>query len=171
LQLSKFAAYDIETQYPSEWEVRLKQGSKKHDGSVIFCPSKTPRCIYIGWGELEKARSRFPTYREQAEDSLKRMKKEKKHSRMGVKLLDQRNVKVNGHEAFENHVRAVTGDYHMILPFFAGGVEHEVRSVFLHCEDSGRFFVLVADGPPEDAGELNSTFQQVLQSLKCHRET
>lgn len=171
LELSSFSAYDIETRYPSNWEVRLKQGSKKHDGSVIFCPPESPRCIYIGWGDLAKARSRFPSHREQAEDSLRRIVKEKKHSRMGIKLLDQKNVTVNGHEASENHFRAITGDYHMVLPFFAGGVEHEVQAVFLHCEDSGRFFVLVGDGSPEDMRELNGVFQQVLGSLRCHRES
>jgi len=168
LRFSNFSIYDIETKYPSEWEVRLKQGSKKDDGSVIFCPSKSPQCIYIGWGELAKAKSRFGSHKEQAEDSLKRMVKEKKHSRMGVSLLGQRTLIVNGHEAFENHFKAITGDYHMVLPFFTKGIEHEVHSVFLHCEDSGRFLVLVADGPPEDSNELNDMFQQTLDSLRCH---
>ncbi len=168
MRFSNFSIYDIESKYPSEWEVRLKQGSRKDDGSVIFCPSKSPLCIYMGWGDLAKAKSRYGSPKEQAEDSLGRMRKEKKHSRMGVKSLGQRSLTVNGHEAFENHFRAVTGDYHMVLPIFASGIEHEVQAVFLHCESSGRFFVLVADGPPEDSKELNDTFQHVLGSLRCH---
>jgi hypothetical protein len=168
LRFSNFAVYDFESKYPSEWEVRFKQGSQKDDGSVIFCPSKSPMCIYIGWGDLTRAKPRFGSCKEQAEDSLKRMVKEKKHSRMGVKLLGQRNLAINGHEAFENHLTAITGDYHMVLPLFAGGVDHEIQSVFLHCENSGRFFVLVADGPPEDSKELGETFQYLLDSLKCH---
>lgn len=168
LRFSNFSLYDIETKYPSDWEVRLKQGSKKDDGSVIFCPTNSPICVYVGWGELEKAKLRFDSHKEQAEDSLKRMAKEKKHSRMGVKLLAQRDFVVNGHDAHENHVKAITGDYHMVLPFFASGVEHEVRAVFLHCKDSNRFFVFVADGPPEDSQELAQVFQQVLDSMKCH---
>jgi hypothetical protein len=168
LKFSNFSLYDIETRYPSDWEVRLKQGSRKDDGSVIFCPANSPLCVYIGWGELGKAKSKFVSHKEQAEDSLKRMVKEKKHSRMGVEILAKRDFTVNGHDAHENHVRAITGDYHMVLPFFASGVEHEVRAVFLHCKNSGRFFVLVADGPPEDSQELNEVFEQVLDSMRCH---
>lgn len=168
MQYSKFSVYDIEASYLSDWEVRLKQGSKKQEGSVIFCPSKSPQCVYMGWGELQKARSKFRTHREQAEDSVNRMVKDKKHSRMGVKLLGQRDLVVNGHEALENHFKAITGDFRMVLPLFAGGVHHEVRAVFFHCTQSDRYFVIVADGPPEDASELNEVMQRVIASLKCH---
>jgi len=170
LNFSLFSIYDIEVLYPGDWEVRVKQGSKYTDGSVMFCVQDLHHAvaITIGWGSLNEAKKRFATAEEHAQDSMRRLEKEKRYSRMGFKLIQQEKLVINTHEAVKNISKMTTIDYSMVLPWYARKIDHYVQSVFFHCPESSRYFVVVCDGPPNNALNQKPIFDYMLTTLKCH---
>jgi len=170
LNFSLFSIYDIEVFYPGDWEVRVKHGSKYIDGSVMFCTQDIHHAvaITIGWGSLNEAKKRFKNAEEQAQDSLKRLEKERKYSRAGFEFINQEKLIINTHEAIKISSKIATIDYSMVLPWYTRKVDHEVHSIFFHCPESSRYFVIICDGPPNNALNQNSIFNYMLTTLKCH---
>jgi len=170
LNFSLFSIYDIEVLYPGDWEVRVKQGSKYINGSVMFCTQDVHHAvaITIGWGSLNEAKKRFATAEAQAQDSVKRLEKERKYSRAGFEFIRREKLVINGHEAVKNISKIATIDYSMILPWSARKIDHDVQSIFFHCQDSSRYFVVICDGPPNNALNQEPIFNYMLTTLKCH---
>ncbi|MEM3506911.1 MAG: hypothetical protein QXT31_04600 [Candidatus Bathyarchaeia archaeon] len=170
LNFSLFSIYDIEVLYPGDWEVRVKQGSKYTNGSVMFCTQDLHHAvaITIGWGDLNEARKRFTTAEEQAKDTIKRLEKERKYSRAGFELIKQEKLVINSHEAIKNISKMTTIDYSMVLPWYTRKVDHDVQSIFFHCQESSRYFVIICDGPPNNALNQELIFEYMLTTLKCH---
>lgn len=159
----RFSIYKFAMDYPSVCRVEFNPKSRREGGDVVFhFPDREK--LFLSWGDLEKARKKFPTAEEQAEHSLKVVTKSgniKKSERVSHDSLS-----VNSHRASFNHIRLDE----VPAGFFPGrkAVRREAYSIHLQCEQSSRYFViyaLLSGNAPEDFGDLLKT---IANSFKCH---
>jgi hypothetical protein len=158
-----FSVYKFSIDYPSVCRVEFNPKSRRETGDAVFhFPDKEK--VFVSWGDLEKAKKRFPSIEEQAEHGIKTVGKSS--SIKGTERIKKDIIKVNSHNAVYNHVRlnqAAPG-------LFGGGkpTPHDAYSVHLQCDDSSRYFViytLLSSHAPEDFGDLMNA---MVDSFKCH---
>jgi hypothetical protein len=160
----RFSVYGFSLDYPKVCRIEFNPKSRREGGDVVFhFPDREK--LYLTWGALEKVQEKFPTVEEQAEQSLKTIRKT--GSVRNLERLKQDSIEVNSHRAAFNHIR---------LDEAAGGlfpskrtVKHEAYSVHLRCSESTRYFVIytmLSANAPQDFGEL---YDYVVQSFRCHK--
>ncbi|MBS7645717.1 MAG: hypothetical protein QXR65_09420 [Candidatus Bathyarchaeia archaeon] len=167
MELSLFSVYNLKVEYPSDWRVKLKDNSSRARGHVAFLASNGSSGIFITWGELHEAKKRFKDSREQAENSLKKMMKERPYGEEGLKILDQRELEVGGHKGFMNHMHLKSLRFG-VIPLFARPRLRDIYAVFLHCDESQRFFVIVGDFEPNELDDPWKNLNYYLNSFDCH---
>lgn len=120
--------------------------------------------VYLGWGDLEKAKKKYPTPEKQADQDIKTMSKNE-----GVKDFQRVSndmIEISSHKAAYNRVK-----FNETLKglFVKKTVRpREGYSFHLYCEDSSRYFVLytlLSSNAPEDFGDL---FRIMMNSFRCH---
>lgn len=167
MDFSIFSVYNLKIDYPSSWRVKLKEKSSLARGHVAFLAPDGNRGIFLTWGELHEARKKFRNPREQAENSLRKMRKDRPYGEDSLKILDQRELEVNGHKGFMNHMHLKSLRFGAI-PLFARPTFREIYAVFLHCEESQRFFVIVGDFKPDESDDSWRSLNCCLKSFNCH---
>jgi hypothetical protein len=170
-EFETFSVYKFSMNYPPICRVEFNPKTRREGGDIVFHfpdPDK-PRAptekVFLSWGALNKATKKFQTVDEQAEHSLKAVKKSS-----GVKSFEkvaQDTLEIGGHKAVYNRIRMeeVRGGF---FPGRGGGVKREALSLHLHCEKSSRYFVIYAmltPNAPEDFGDL---FMTMAKSFHCH---
>jgi len=78
--------------------------------------------------------------------------------------VELKEMDVNGHPALYNHVKIEVPRRGL----FGKAREQEVRSVHLHCEKSGRYFVIYATSNETNSEQQGRTIQEIIDSLRCH---
>jgi len=166
-----FSVYKFSMNYPPICRVEFNPKTRREGGDIVFHfpdPDK-PRAptekVFLSWGALDKATKKFQTVDEQAEHSLKAVKKSS--GVKGFEKVAQDTLDINNHKAVYNRIKMeeVRGG---IFPGRGGGVKREALSLHLHCENSSRYFVIYAmltPNAPEDFGDL---FMTMAKSFKCH---
>jgi len=163
---SLFSVYNFKINYPADWKVKLNENASFLNGNVVFFDPNGKESIYITWNELKKAKEKYTSVKEHAQSSLSKMMNEKANYGK-IKIIEQKAIEVNFHEAYLNHIELSTLRFGLI-PLFPKTILHSLISVFIHCEKSQRFFVIIGDSHPNDAENLKEKFQQALKSFNCH---
>lgn len=163
---SLFSVYNFKLNYPAGWRVKLSDNASFLDGNVVFFDPEGKASIYITWSALKKAREKYSSAKEHAQSSLSKMMNEKT-SYKGIKVIAQKAIQVNAHEAYLNHIELSTLKFGLI-PLFPKNILHSLISIFIHCEESERFFVIIGDSHPDNCKELEEKLQQTLKSFNCH---
>jgi hypothetical protein len=152
--------YGFSFEFPKDRKLEFNPKFKRTDGDVaVKAPDKA--VVFVSWGELEKVMKKAPTIEKHAEFSLERVKKSVQGK---MNSLDHKEVDVNGHRAAYNQVK-------ILVPrrgLFGKGSEQQVTSVHVHCEKSGRYFVIYATSTEQNAPEQIRTLQGIMETLRCH---
>jgi hypothetical protein len=163
----KFSVYGFSINYPAVCRVEFNPKSKREGGDVVFhFPEKEK--IFISWGDLARARKKFPTVEAQAEHSLKVIA-----ARREVKNLHrtrQESLDINSHKAQYNGIQL--DEVRSSFLWSAKGRTRKAYSLHVHCDDSSRYFVIytlppanMPDDTPDDLGEL---MLKMVRSFRCH---
>jgi len=160
--LETFAAYGFSIDYPSACWIELNKRSNRESGDVFFHFPDNDK-IFLSWRDLKKAKKKFQTVEEQAEQGVKKIRKSS-----SVKTFErvvQDTLELNSHRAAYNHFRL--GE---VVRFFSGRepVGREGFSLHLRCENSARYFVIytvLSSSAPENFEDL---FKAMMNSLRCH---
>lgn len=157
----RFSMYGFSVDYPDTWEVELNPKSDRTAGDVVF---KTLRHrIFLTWGTLERVKAKYDSLDKHAEAGLQKVRKGGDVRKL--EMLERREIYINGHKSIFNRFKVTLG-----VSFFAmRSAYREVSSVHLHCEDTGRFFVLYESvmGSVSSA-ELGTVFEHMKESFRCH---
>lgn len=132
----------------------------KRDGGDVAVKSSEKAVVFVSWGDLTKL-TKTPTVEGHAKSSLDRVKKSVQGK---MNQVDREEIDVNGHTALYNRVKV---EYRPGL--FGRSREQAVTSVHLHCEKSGRFFVVYGTSESSNAESQESTIREILGSLRCHQ--
>lgn len=159
----KFSMYKFSIDYPEVCSIQFNPKGKRERGDLLFLfPDKEK--IYLTWGELERAQTKFPTANDQADHSFAVMKKS--GTVKDVETLSQDSLTINSHQAAYRRVRLEEKAAGLLSANKA--IPHEGHSLHLHCDRTSRYFAIytmLSSKAPEDFGEL---FKWMVNSFKCH---
>jgi len=156
-----FTMYGFSINYPDTWEVELNPKSDRNAGDVVF---KTIRHrIFLSWGPLEPAQKKYGSLDRHADAAIQKVRKG--GDVRNLQTLERRDTSVNGHKAVLNRFRVTLG-----VSFFAMRTAYrELSWVILHCEKTGKFFVLYESVTESySATEQELILGQMKDSFKCH---
>ncbi|MBS7657774.1 MAG: hypothetical protein QXL69_03305 [Candidatus Bathyarchaeia archaeon] len=163
---SLFSIYNFKLNYPVNWRVKLSENASLLDGNVVFFDPEGKASICVTWGELEKAKEKYSSAKDHAQGSLSKMVNEKTTYKT-IKVIAQDSIQVNNHKAYLNHIELSILKFGLI-PLFPKSVLHSLISIFIHCEESQRFFVIIGDSHPNDYKDLEEKLHYALKSFNCH---
>lgn len=159
-KMDTLRVYGFSFQFPMTSKLEFNPKFNRQEGDVAV---KSPEraTVFLTWGDLAKVTKKGETVEDHAKYSLERVKKSVQGK---MEQIEQREVTVNGHSAIYNRVRL---EIPKRTPFGRGQVQ-EVMSLHLHCERSGRYFLVYATSTPETVRGQERTVQGIIESLVCH---
>jgi len=157
------ALYGFSANYPNNARLEFNPKSRREKGDLVFHINDGFK-IFLSWGSLAEARTRYATAAEQASDSIKRSLKTPRAKLEGNP--ETRSIKILNHDAVFTHVRMSLerGGF----PFGSNRVIQDVYAMHLHCYESERYYVIYAFGRPDISEELGRAIEPIVSSLKCH---
>ena len=157
------AMYGFSANYPGNARLELNPKARREKGDVVFHLEEGFK-VFLSWGILEEARKRYASAAAQASGSIERSVKSTRGKMDGTP--ETRNVKIQGHDATYTHARMFVerGGF----PFGSRRVTQDSHSLHLHCDDSGRYYVVYAFARPETSEQVGKIFEPIMLSLKCH---
>ncbi len=152
--------YGFSIEYPDTWDVELNPKSERRAGDVVF--KTTRQRIFLTWGSLEIVKQKFGSLDKHAEAGLEKVRKGSDVKKM--EMILHKEDWVNGHRAIFNRFRVTLG-----VSFFAMRTAYrELSSVHLHCEKTGKFFVIYESVMGQDIFTDVELFEHMKGSLACH---
>lgn len=164
----RFSACQIDLKYPGDWSVSVNKEINYRKGGISFIPPGRKGRIYIFWGPLTEARG-FKSAKEHAEAAFKQVTKESRFAGGRTALIDTASRKLNTHDSYTCQLishRVRPGPF---PPFMRGGMPEEVQATYLHCDKSGRYFVLVVEIDSDEQGK-EKIVNGLLETFNCHPE-
>jgi hypothetical protein len=160
VEMDKLLVYGFSFEFPKTSKLEFNPKFKREDGDVAV---KTPEkaVVFVSWGDLEKVKKRAPTIEDHAKFSLDRVSKSVQGK---MTVVEKKEITVNGHDALSNYVRVEVPRRGL----FGKGTQQEVRSVHVHCDKSGRYFVIYATCTPQNSEEQGRTVEGICETLRCH---
>ena len=164
-EFETFCVYNFRTVYPNTWKVEFDPKSNRTKGDVVF-KSPERNNIFLSWGDVERAKKRFSDPEGHLKFSMDRIKKNTRVSK--VEIVSKRDFTVLSHTALVSLLN-VTFSPPNIFPFKkAKGNVEEIRAMHLHCEDSGRYYVIFGQISLEKSKEHEEIFNKMIESFRCH---
>ena len=162
MDYDRFAVYGFQVDYPRTWKVELNPKSEHAQGDVAFKAQDGTR-MYVSWGLLEKIQKKFATLDDHVKASIQRIKKDGQVGR--VEILDQKELQMSGHRALYTRISATVQS----ASFFSRSVgQRQLWSAHLHCEKSGRFFVVYGSSQSEkELMEITNVYNHLRESFRC----
>lgn len=162
LEYELFAAYKVSIEYPSGWEIQVKK-LKLAQGDVVFKNDKEGFTCTLLWGPLKEVKKKFTSAKEQAQRVLEGFEEKKRVK--NFKLIEQRSLMINGHDASLIHMRMIIRYGGLIIKTW---LHSDVYAFYLHCDESDRYFILYALSPPEQEEKHSKIFNHMIETFKCH---
>ena len=157
------ALYGFSAKYPNNARLEFNPKARREKGDLVFHLEQGLK-IFLSWGRLEEARKRYATAAAQASDSVQRSIGSARGKLDGTP--ETRNLKIQGHDAVYTHARMLFEQGGFL--FGTRRVTQDAYAMHVHCEDSGRYYVLYTFARPEVSEELGKTIEPIMSSLKCH---
>ena len=161
LEYERFQTYGFSVDYAKDSVVEFNPKSSRLQGDVAL---KSPRGykIFLSWGDLAKVK-KLRGVEGHADYSIERMKGSREAT---IKDVRRESATVGGHRASFNevHIELIKRGI-----FFNRTVTPQVvRSLHVHCDVSGRYFVLYGPAPPERSSEQGEVMERMVKSFLCH---
>jgi hypothetical protein len=158
----RFEAYGFGVDYPSDCVIEFNPKSRRTEGDLAF---KSPNgyMLYLSWGQLEKVK-KLGGVEGHADYSVQKIK-----GRREAKVGDVRKdtVDANGHRSAFREVNVEMVRRGILSNPIKS--PQQVRSLHIHCDVSGRYFVIYGPVGPEKSREQGETVSRMVKSLVCHR--
>lgn len=118
--------------------------------------------LFLSWGELEKVK-KLNGAEGHADYSVDRIKGSRE-----AKIVDIRKdaMMVNGHRAAFRDVSLEL--IRRGIFFNSTKTPQKVRSMHVHCDASGRYFVIYGPVTPEKSNEQSEAISRMVKSFVCH---
>ena len=157
----RFQVYRFGFEYPKGCTISFGKHPSRANGYVRMDLAERER-IFVSWGQLDS----IPPDRESTDDharvSLSRLGKARDVKE--VRLMEHSSVDFNGHPATLTHLQIDSA-----IPFFSRERNRDVRSIHVHCFDSGRYFILNESCSASDSSEDSlRIFKKLRESFVCH---
>jgi len=157
------ALYGFSAKYPKNARLELNPKARRDRGDLVFHLEEGLK-IFLSWGSLQEARKRYATAAAQASDSVRRSVASGRGKLDGTP--ETKNLKIHGHDAVYTHARMLfeRGGF----PFGRRLSTQDAYALHVHCEDSGRYYVVYGFARPDGSEQLGKTFEPMMSSFKCH---
>jgi len=157
--------HGIELKYPEEWVIHPLIKLERLRGELAFSLNEqnaTPK-LMLSWKPLDQSKRKYNSPKEQAEATIKMMKKDK--SLKSLEIINHEEIEVNGHktEFYNIKVNLYKPALIMIKPKF---IIKNIKFAMLFCEESDRAITIYSE--IEDTEEKENLFKEILSSLVCH---
>ena len=157
--------HGIELKYPEEWVIHPLIKLERLRGELAFSLNEqnaTPK-LMLSWKPLDQSKRKYSSAKEQAEATIKMMKKDK--SLRSLEIITHEEIEVNGHktEFYNIKVTLYKPALIMIKPKF---IIKTIKFAMLFCEESDRAITIYSE--IEDTEEKENLFKKILSSLICH---
>jgi hypothetical protein len=157
----RLEAYGFGVDYPSDCVIELDPKSKRSEGDVAL---KSPNGykLFLSWGDLEKVK-KLNGVDAHADYSVDRMKGGRE-----TKIMDVRkdSMVVNGHRSA---FRDVDLDIVQRGSFFnTSKTQQHVRSLHVHCDVTGRYFVIYGPVSTDKSKEQSEVVSRMVKTFVCH---
>jgi len=157
----RFSIYGFSVEYPKDSRVEFDSRGRRGAGDVVFhLPDRTK--FFLSWGDLERASKSFKTVEEQAESSLKRIGKT--GNVKSFERVSHESITIHSHDGAYNRAKFEV----KASPFGGKKIPQETHSVHLHCQESGRYYVMYAMFPEKGAYDYEGAFRKMAKSFRCH---
>ncbi len=157
------ALYGFSAKYPDNARLEFNPKARREKGDLVFHLQEGLK-IFLSWGSLEEARKRYENAAAQASDSVERSIRSTRGRLDGTH--ETRNLEIQGHDAVYTHARMLFEQGGFLLG--ARRVRQDAHAMHVHCEDSGRYYVVYAFAKPEASEKLGKIFEPIMCSFKCH---
>ncbi len=144
-------------------QVEFNPKSQRGEGDVAF-KSRQGYRVFLSWGPLEKVVPKLGTTLDHAKYSVERIKHGGEAS--DVSDVSFRDVLINGHNSTRSSVKLAM--VKRTIFFGKNKMPREATSFHVHCDNSGRYFVLYAYAEPEYSEEEQSIIDKMATSFVCH---
>ena len=147
--------------YPADCVIEFNPKSKRSEGDVAL-KSPSGYKLFLSWGELEKVK-KLNGVEAHADYSIARIKGNRE-----AKIWDVRrdSMVVNGHRSAFREI-----DLEIVrrgIFFNASKSPQHVRSLHVHCDLTGRYFVIYGPVAPEKSKEQGEVVSRMVKSFVCH---
>jgi len=164
MEYEPFCIYGFSTVCPINWSIVIDPSLERSEGCITF-KSVNNSNIVVSWKSLEKTQNKYSTLKEHVEESIDRIKKEKRVKT--VQLIKTKNMQVNSHDAIFSHIR-MTFSMPKLLPFRTRTHDQYVYSLHLYCEQTNRCFIIYGVTKSDKSSELDRAFKKVIGFFACH---
>jgi hypothetical protein len=165
LEFESLSVYGFRTVCPSTWRIEFDPKSDRSRGDVAF-KSVERSNVFLSWGPLERVKKKFSSLEDHVKDSVDRVKRNPRAKR--VEIVETKELMIESHRALYTLIK-VSFSTPSIVPFSKGKDEtQEVRSMHLHCEASGRYYVMFGQIALDKSQEYKEVFDKMMESFKCH---
>jgi hypothetical protein len=161
LAVDKVSIYGLSFDFPFGAKLEFNPKLTREDGGVAVKPSRDS-VVFVTWGPLDKIPKRADEAEDHANFNLGRIED---RTRRRLTTLEHKVQRTNGHDSVYNAV--------LLEP--TGGVlgwgkreEETVRSLHIHCETSGRYFVVYCVTNKKKGDQQSLTLETVINSFRCH---
>ena len=152
--------YGFSFQFPMVSRLEFNPKFSREEGDLaIKSPEKAT--VFFTWGDLGKVTKKGRTLEDHSDFSLERVKKSVQGK---LEQVERKEIRVNSHPAIYNRVKV---EVPRRGPF-GKGQNQDVVSVHVHCERSGRYFLVYSTLSATAAGWQERTVQGIIDSLACH---
>ncbi|MDE1852453.1 MAG: hypothetical protein KGI38_01765 [Thaumarchaeota archaeon] len=151
--------YGFSFEFPAEASLEFKPKFKREEGELAV---KVPGGrVFLTWGDIRSLTKSVATVEGHAGYGIERLKKSVKGK---VSVLEHSTRDVNGHQAVYNRMSAETK-----AGVFRAGVDvQEAWSLHLHCDRTGRYFIVSAALSQRNRETQERMATVLMGSLKCH---
>lgn len=159
--------HGIMLKHPEEWVIHPIIKLERLKGEVAFSSSDqktaTPK-LMLSWKPLEQSKRKYNSAKEQAESTIKMMKKDA--SLKSLEIINHEEIEINGHKAAFYNVKVTLYKPALIMvkPKFTVKI---VKFAMLFCEESDRSITIYSE--TEETEEKEDLFEEILSSLICHQ--
>jgi hypothetical protein len=160
VEMDTLKIYGFSFEFPKDRKLEFNPKFKRTDGDVAV-KAMDKAVVFVSWGELEKVIKKAPTIEDHAKFSLDRVKKSVQGK---MSAVDHKEIEVNGHKAIFNDVKIQVPRRGIM----GKAQEQEVTSVHIHCNQTGRYYVIYATSNAQNAAAQTKTLQGIIDTLHCH---
>ena len=157
----RLEAYGFGVDYPSDCVIELDPKSKRSEGDIAL-KSPSGYKLFLSWGDLEKVK-KLNGVDAHADYSVDRIKGGRE-----TKVRDVRkdSMVVNGHRSAFREVDLETLRRGTFL--HTSTIREHVRSLHVHCDVTGRYFVIYGPVSPDKSEEQGEVLSRMVKAFVCH---
>ena len=161
-EVDTLLVYGLSFDFPANHKLEFDPKFTREEGNLAL-KSPSRHVVFVSWGDLRRVINKLPTSMDHSRFSMERAARS---ARGKLNILEQREVKVNGHSA--TYSRAEVEGSGGIMG--SGRRTQEIESLHLHCERTSRYFVIYTSFERSEPREWkqDDTLRIVTNSFKCH---